>query len=261
MKPNKKVQQSKEDVLKLDDIRIIEEWLSKNNLHLNKFAFVCLTYGGFRASELVHMQKDWIHINDEYSRKLELDYIQIPEKGQYCDCRDCKLQHFLDVEQNKIGVKYTKKWYSEIRKKFDANNAEGRYWEPKTKAGIRKIPIVYDVFREELFKFYEQNNRLNYSRQWVWNTINNISKTIWGSKDVFNPKSNKYECVLNKPLYPHALRATAASLWAFKGMNATALKSIMGWSSIEIADIYVKSDETQSLHAAKDIADKELSQL
>lgn len=257
MKKDKNVQESKDDALNLNDIRIIEKWLDTNNIRLNKFVFVTLTYGGFRASELVHMQKDWLHIDDEYSKKLELDYVQIPKKGQYCDCRDCKLQHFLEVEKVKIGVKYTKEWYTAIRKTFDATGAEGRYWEPKTNSGERKIPIVYNTFRDELLKFYEKNEKLEYSRQWVWNAVNNISKSIWGFKDVFKAETNKHECILNKPLYPHALRATAASLWAFKGMNATALKSIMGWSSIEIADVYVKSDETQAMHMAKDISNKE----
>lgn len=257
MKSNKKKQKSKEYVLNLIEINLILNWLDNTKKPLDKFVFVCLTYGGFRASELTHMQKSWIHIDDEYSKRLGVNYVQIPETGEYCNCRDCKLQHFLDTEAKKDGVKYTKEWYSEIRKTFDYDISEGRYWQPKTLSGNRKIPVVYDIFKEALNSFYHNNNQLTYSRQWVWGIIHNISKEIWKSKTVFDQKKDGYKTILNRQLYPHALRATAASLWAFKGINATALKSIMGWSNIEIADIYVKSDETQALLTAKNIADKE----
>jgi hypothetical protein len=40
-----------------------------------------------------------------------------------------------------------------------------------------------------------------------------------------------------------------------RGINATALKEIMGWSSIEIADIYVMSDEKQALLTCKNIVE------
>lgn len=258
MKIDKKPQKSKEFVLKLDEIETIIKWLDEHNKPLERFVFISLTYGGFRASELVHMQKDWLHIDDIYSQQLGVNHIQIPGKGQYCDCYDCKLQTFLETEQKKEGVIFTKEWYNKIRKDFDYDEfKEGRYWEPKTVAGERKIPIVYDVFKNELVKFYSNKNQLNYSRQWVWGVISDISKDIWGYKTVFDVKTSKNRIILNKRLYPHALRATAASLWAFKGINAAGLKSIMGWNSIDIADIYVKSDEKQALLMAKRIADSE----
>lgn len=256
---DRKQQKSKDFVLNLNEIDMVMKYIDDYKLNIEKFIFVCLTYGGFRVSELSHMRRSWIHVNDEYTKQLNVNFIQIPEKGEYCDCRDCKLQHFLEEEVKKGGVKYTKQWYQEIRKNLDYDKLEGRYWQPKTPSGVRKIPIVYDIFQNEVIRFYTNKDKLGRTRYGVWNIINRLSDNIWGSKEVFNSKKDKHERVLNRKLYPHALRATAASLWALKGINATALKSIMGWSNIEIADIYVKSDEAQALLTAKNIAEKNRS--
>lgn len=257
MKQNKQVQKSKDHVLQIEEIATIEKYLDDRKLWLDKFVFVALTYGGFRASELAHMQANWLHLDDQYAKVLGLDYIQIPKTGQFCDCYDCKLQHYLEVEAAKPGIKYSKPWYSQIRKEFDYDTAEGRYWQPKTENSERKIPVVYPIFKNALTNFYLTHNQLQYSRMWIWSRINNISGDIWGKRRIIDQEKKKYKTVLTRILYPHALRATAATLWAFKGMNATALKTIMGWSSIEIADIYVKSDERQALTMAKNIADRQ----
>lgn len=43
-------------------------------------------------------------------------------------------------------------------------------------------------------------------------------------------------------LYPHCLRATEATLLAYKKISAPSLKYIMGWQSLQAAEDYVKSD-------------------
>jgi integrase len=45
-----------------------------------------------------------------------------------------------------------------------------------------------------------------------------------------------------RDLYPHALRATAATMLAYEKISAPTLKYIMGWSSLQAAEDYVKSD-------------------
>lgn len=251
----KKRQMSREDALSLKEVETILKHLKSDGDEMKTFVFVALVYGGFRASELAHMRRDWMHINDDYSKKVGVDYIQIPNKDVWCDCYDCRLQAFLDRESAKEGTIYNKTWYSEIRKKFKSEHEKGRYWRPKTKDGERKIPITYDIFRDYLTKFYSEHEKLYRSRNWIWGQINRLTKEIWGEHDEINPRTSKTTLVPNRPLYPHALRATTATLWSVSGMNATALKEIMGWSSIEIAEIYVQSDELQALKSAQDISD------
>lgn len=252
MKAKRPVQSSRMDALKLEDVNLITNTLSELEPE-KRFLFNCLMFGGYRINELLHQQADWLHINDDYSKSMGLDYIQIPQKGEFCQCRDCKIQAFLEDECKKEGVVYTAAWQKNILKSFDADTVKGRYWEPKTLDGARKIPILYDVFRNELTKFYAINKRLDYSRQWAWTQIKELSMFAWGYNDLPSMNKKGVYRVPKRDLYPHAIRATAASLWAMRGINATALKEIMGWSSIEIADIYVMSDEKQALLTCKNI--------
>ena len=47
-------------------------------------------------------------------------------------------------------------------------------------------------------------------------------------------------------VYPHALRATAASAHASRGVSAYSLMSTMGWSDIGTARAYIRSNEEQA---------------
>ena len=247
------VQSSRMDALKLEEVQFITDYLPGKGDLEKSFLFNCLMFGGYRINELLHQQKDWLHINDEYSKSMGLDYIQVPQKGEFCQCRDCKIQAYLESESNKDGVVYTAAWQKEVLKSFDVDNVNGRYWQPKTADGARKIPILYDSFRNELINFYITNKRLDYSRQWAWKQIKEISMDIWGFDELPSKNEKGVYRIPKRDLYPHAMRATAASLWAMRGINATALKEIMGWSSIEIADIYVMSDEKQALLTCKNL--------
>ncbi|QLG61108.1 tyrosine-type recombinase/integrase [Halorarum salinum] len=50
-------------------------------------------------------------------------------------------------------------------------------------------------------------------------------------------------------LYPHALRATAATYHAYHGLPATALQSFMGWGKISAANKYVRLSGKQTAKA------------
>jgi len=47
-------------------------------------------------------------------------------------------------------------------------------------------------------------------------------------------------------IYPHALRATAASALSKRDVSAYSLMSIMGWSDIATARIYISSNEDRA---------------
>jgi site-specific recombinase XerD len=44
---------------------------------------------------------------------------------------------------------------------------------------------------------------------------------------------------LTRPIYPHALRATAAYQLAEAGLSAQALRQLMGWSDLRTAQAYI----------------------
>lgn len=262
-------QSSREDALSNADIKLIFDWLSNedHNKKLRRLVFSSLTFGGYRANELLHQRPEWIHIGDNESIQLgkkfgfdKLDHVRIPAKGEFCTCRDCKLYAFIE-SQKEPDKEYNKAWYSEKKKEFDPKKIEGRYWQPKTKYGARLIPILHPIFKDELQKFYflQHNIRLDYTRQWVWLQIEDIARGTWGYTEVPSKSKNPLYKPYRKPnrvLYPHALRATAATFWADNGMNATFLRKIMGWSNMETADLYVQSDEKLSLATARSIWDK-----
>ncbi|WP_368409343.1 tyrosine-type recombinase/integrase [Halorussus gelatinilyticus] len=41
-------------------------------------------------------------------------------------------------------------------------------------------------------------------------------------------------------LYPHCLRATAATFYAFRGLNVVPLQSLMGWADMATAQKYIR---------------------
>lgn len=41
-------------------------------------------------------------------------------------------------------------------------------------------------------------------------------------------------------IYPHALRATAASYYAARGLDVYALQGLMGWKMLKTAEVYIQ---------------------
>lgn len=45
---------------------------------------------------------------------------------------------------------------------------------------------------------------------------------------------------INRRIYPHALRATAASQHAYEGLNIPSLKVMFGWKKLSTAEKYIR---------------------
>lgn len=122
---------------------------------------------------------------------------------------------------------------------------KGGEWRPKTKAGIRTLPITSQI-RKDLFAFLgTQPDGLQISRVTIW------EKT----KEVLLRAGIKHKGLANGVSYPHALRATCATMLANGGMSAAGLSYFMGWSSIKIGDSYIR------LATAKDGALKQAREI
>jgi len=108
------------------------------------------------------------------------------------------------------------------------------YWQPKTKAGSRIIPIPA-FLRRYIYEFYQQEPEgLEITRQSAWYKVRALTKRA------------KLPVV-----FPHALRASAATLFAAKGLTGTELCYVMGWSRLEVGESYVRISQARQGIAAK----------
>ena len=224
-----KVTHAKENKLENHEVKALMDELTGRD----KFIFTALLYGGLRVGELVHMRKSWIHIDDEYSEAFGYDYIQIPIKGVACDCDQCLLNAYTELIRDE--EQKSKSWYKQTASDFfylKRNNnlpvSEG-LWRPKSKKAARKIPILMDEFKYELLHFFKHNDSLGLIRQQVG--------------EIVKRKSNS---IIHRHLYPHAIRATTASLWVDSGANVQELMKIMGWETMNTAQIYVDANDKQA---------------
>ena len=106
-------------------------------------------------------------------------------------------------------------------------------WKPKSRAGARMIPIrkpALLIFR----KYFTIYRSVGKTRQTIYNHIMDVAR-----------KTN-----ITKEIYPHSLRATAATLWAGLGMSAGGLMAVMGWENIETAFNYVGADQKSAVRDA-----------
>ena len=118
-------------------------------------------------------------------------------------------------------------------------------WHPKTKAGARVLPIPSLLRGDIEHLLHTQADGLQLSRV-----------TLWGrSKTIMKRAGIQVKGLSGNTAYPHALRATCATMLAANGMSAVALAYYMGWKSIVLGDHYVRLAE------AKEIAIKQAQRI
>ena len=106
----------------------------------------------------------------------------------------------------------------------------GGYWQPKTKAGARVIPIPKSVINDFDGYFRSQPNGIDLSRVTVWQHV----------KSIMRRAGIKSKWLAQGTIFPHALRATSATLMAAGGADAAALCYYMGWTSLTVGEHYIK---------------------
>lgn len=99
-------------------------------------------------------------------------------------------------------------------------------WKPKSTAGARTIPALdmssdgWDAIR----RYMTAHEQINISRQTIYRRIVKLARSAG----------------IERRVYPHALRATAATEAAYKISNPQILCDIFGWSDLKTAQIYIK---------------------
>ncbi len=163
---------------------------------LDDFSFRSLVYVGFRVSEFTHMKKDWVN----WPREI----ITIPSRMK-CDCTPCR---------------------EEYRNKKNKITKPSGYWQPKTPAGARTIPVVPE-YKDQLKWFYKDHREVMEVYPWR-QYVNRLLTDLEDRTD------------LHHRLFPHCLRGTFATMLARKGFSPYEIKDVLGWERIEQAMYYVK---------------------
>jgi integrase len=158
---------------------------------------------GMRAGEICHFRESWI----DWDRKQ----IEIP-RHEPCTCGYCRSQSLQSVE------------YNPDTKEFEDVFAE--FWSPKTPNAARAIPFDHsEQVRKVIEEFTFFNDEYPLSRASVNRRVDRILEAAGMPTD---------SC------YPHALRATAATNLAYRGVPPIALQSLMGWANLSVAQKYLR---------------------
>jgi integrase len=177
---------------------------------------ICLLAGrlGLRAGEVTHFQQDWID--------FDRDLISIPQ-FRNCDCGSCRRQAKREAER---------------ADDLDLAQAVDERWQPKTAAAARVIPFDISLRIELcLDRFAERHESFPRSRATVNRRVN-------AAAEATNLAGN---------VYPHSLRATAASFHAYRGVTPVPLQALMGWRDLSTAQKYIRISGSATAKAIRNV--------
>lgn len=201
---------------------------------------------GMRVGEVAHFSADWVN---ERERMVEIPmYDQCTEGPDGGLCGYCAHRVRNHVEAMNISHEEAVKRVRDdfggdlsdlseeavdelARKKQDElrvthEEAVEKWWQPKTEQGSRDIPYDWDARTALLIEdFIDEYEIYPKSQSTVNRRIDEVAEMASLSENV----------------YPHALRATAASFHAKRDVSAYSLMAIMGWKNIGVARAYIQS--------------------
>ncbi|HUU63046.1 MAG TPA: site-specific integrase [Dehalococcoidia bacterium] len=112
-------------------------------------------------------------------------------------------------------------------------------WQPKTKKGARTI-LIHPKLLPVMHEFLAGHEEIGLTRTRIWQIVQKLGR------DAGIPH-----------VYPHALRSTAATIMAYKGVSGPTLQYDFGWARLSSAEEYVKSDMKRALNETREIYQKE----
>lgn len=209
----------------------------ENDVHSVEATVILYLAGrlGMRAGEIAHMRSSWVNWDKQ---QIEIPYRQDCDKGRRGGmCGYCKKQsaqnarkrnrHLLDTayaDLDEDAVHAPASVYADVYDEFTtAEEMRATMWSPKTHNSARAIPFGFsDDVERALEEFFFHFDRYSHSRVSVNRRVDAVAERV------------------GVDLYPHALRATAASWHAYRGVPAVALQSLFGWAKIAVAQKYIK---------------------
>lgn len=164
---------------------------------------------GMRAGEIAHIDESWVNWERSIIEIPSHDPCQEGEHGGVCG--------------------YCKKAAEQACKYDDdltMTEALNERWNPKTPNSARAIPFDFDKRVEAVVEaFFETFDGYQHSRA----SINRRVDRALGAAGL--PRD---EC------WPHALRATAATHHAYRGVDVVPLQALFGWADLATARKYIR---------------------
>lgn len=219
------VRHTKDDALDRREFEhLLEATYALDDYYGLQAQFVVLVAGrlGLRAGEIAHMTAEWV----DWRRNM----ISIPRHEPCTKGRDGGLCGYC---RSKAEQKVAH------NDGLALEDALASMWSPKTISSSREIPFDAAPRAEIVIeRFFERFDEWPTSRQSVNRRVNRAAREADGLDEA--------------DVYPHALRATAASRFAARGLDIFALKAVMGWSQISTAECYVSSSGERTAQAIRD---------
>jgi len=210
---------------------------------------------GLRSGEAAHLRAEWVNTHDRmieipqydpcdfgkgdhpcgYCRNRARDYLDTHNTTIEAEARALRDEFGDDLPDDTFHEKASER-VAETNISFE--DALDRRWNPKTPNSERSIPFDHDV-RVQLCieRFVDEYDKFPVSKATLNRRVNRAAEIAGISHNV----------------YPHALRATAGSLFAARNVSPYALMGILGWQDMETARSYISaSDES----AARELRSK-----
>lgn len=210
-----KTRHSKEDALSDREFQLLLEGADELNDSYygiqGRFCVLLAGRLGMRRGEIGHMKESWV----DWRRNM----IEIPmhepcygERGGDGICGDCRQLADQMVDHNP---------------ELTREEAHAQFWKPKTPAAAREIPFDFSP-RVELVleRFFDRHDEWPHSCQAINRRITKAAEIA--------------EEIDADTIYPHCLRASAASFHAARGLRVLPLQAMMGWSKATTAQAYVQ---------------------
>lgn len=222
---NHAVRHSKDDALSRRAFEtLLEATYRLDDYYGLQAKFIVLVAGrlGMRAGEIAHMKAEWVNWR---RNMITIPYYEECTKGRDgCLCGYCEQKAAQKVAHDSD---------------LTIEQARASMWSPKTDAGAREIPIDATPRAEMVIEdFFDRFDEWPVSRQAINRRVNRAAEEASG--------------IEVEAVYPHALRATAASYWAANGLDVFALKAMMGWAQLSTAKVYVASSGERTAQAIRD---------
>jgi len=166
---------------------------------------------GLRPGEICHMDQSWLN---HRKNMIGIPRFDACTKGAGGDipCGYCREM----AEQ-----------VTEYNPEISFEEALEMRWTPKTEAAAREVPYDFDP-RAALVveRFFEKYDEWPVSRTGINRRVKKAAELA--------------DEVQKDGVYPHCLRATAASYHAGRGLNAITLQSLFGWAQMSTAQNYIQ---------------------
>ena len=179
---------------------------------------------GMRVGEIAHLERSWVN--------FETGMIEVPSHEPCRKGRDggrcgyCRRQARRVIANDDTGL--------ELEDVLDS------YWNPKTPASERAIPFEFSERAENIirafFDFYEA----------VPFSVATARRRV---------KLAGEAAEIARRLYPHCLRATAATHHAYNGLGVVSLQALMGWRKLATAEKYLRLSGGRTKRALHELYD------